>query len=214
MIKLKYSILIIYSNFKYIKIKVLRLKMAKNEILTDEIKISEEPQKENPHSNFPWNDWIPSIIYGSIMLTQIVLVFFYYNYYNIGFLIWISLGFIILFVVIGSLPRIAFKKYGGIEKGKSHINTTMLVDKGIYAIIRHPYWLCWIMLSISLTLLSQHWIMILLALMVCPIIYFETFYLDKGLLKKFGEEYREYAKRVPRMNLIIGLIKFLKAKSN
>ena len=188
--------------------------MAKNEIISDEIMINDIEGKEKHHSNFTWKDLIPSMIYGPIMLAQIILVFFYYNYYKLGFLTWISLGLMILFAVIGSLPRIAFKKYGEVEKGKSHINTTKLVDKGIYAIIRHPYWLCWIILSISLTLLSQYWIMILLALIACPVIYFETFYLDKGLFNKFGADYRNYAKKVPRMNLISGLIKFLKRESN
>ncbi|MFX1499698.1 MAG: methyltransferase family protein [Promethearchaeota archaeon] len=153
-----------------------------------------------------WKDFVPSIIYGSAIITQIILVFFYYNFYNLRILHWLGWGIMALFFVIGGLPKDAFKKYGETEKGKSYLYTTKLVDKGIFAIIRHPYWLCWIILSISLTLISQHIIMIILTMIAIPIIYLETFSLDKGLIDKFGNNYKQYKKNVPRMNLILGLI--------
>ena len=114
-----------------------------------------------------------------------------------------------LFIVIGGLPKNAFKKYGETEKGKSYLYTTKVVDKGIYAIIRHPYWLCWILLSISLTLLSQHIIMVILSIIAIPIIYLETFSLDKGLIEKFGVSYNQYKEKVPRMNFAYGFIKYI-----
>ncbi|MDX1797739.1 MAG: hypothetical protein R3255_03740 [Candidatus Lokiarchaeia archaeon] len=155
-----------------------------------------------------WKSYILSIIYWPIIATQIVLVFFYYNFYQFDIFHWLGWGSLGLFLVIGGLPKKAFKKYGDTEEGKSYLHTTKLVDKGIFGIIRHPYWLCWIILSISVTLISQHIIMIILTIIVLPIIYFETFSLDKGLIAKFGEDYKKYKKRVPRMNLILGLMKY------
>ncbi len=174
--------------------------MIKNDLISKK-NINEAKKKQ-----IPWKDYIPSIIYGLAIITQIILVFFCYNLYHLDFLNWIGWGFMVFFIFFGSLPKFAFKKYGEIEKGKSYLFTTKLVDKGIFAIIRHPYWLCWILLSISLTLLSQHIIMITLTLIAVPIIYLETFSLDKGLIEKFGEDYRRYKKNVPRINLILGLI--------
>lgn len=168
--------------------------------------ISKKNTNEVTKKKNPWKDYIPSIIYGLAIITQIVLVFFYYNYYYLDILLWLGWGFMVLFIVIVSLPKAAFKKYGETEKGTSYFYTTKLVDKGIFAIIRHPYWLCWIILSISLTLLSQHIIMITLTLITVPIIYLETFSLDKGLIEIFGEDYRRYKKKVPRMNLILGIV--------
>jgi len=177
--------------------------MLKNALISDEnIK---ELIKNKPY----WKNFIPSIIYWPAMITQMILVFFYYNFYHRDILHWLGWGFMALFIIIGSLPKNAFKKYGETEKGKSYLYTTKLVDKGIYAIIRHPYWLCWILLTISLTLLSQHIIMITLTIIASPIIYLETFNLDKGLIEKFGENYIKYKKKVPRMNLIYGFIKYI-----
>ena len=174
--------------------------MIKNDLISKK-NISKPTKKK-----ISWKDYIPSIIYGLAIITQIIFVFFYYNFFYLDILLWFGWGFMILLIVIGGLPKRAFKKYGETEKGKSYLYTTKLVDKGIFTIIRHPYWLCWILLSISLTLLSQHIIMITLTLISVPIIYLETFSLDKGLIEKFGEEYRRYKKKVPRMNLILGII--------
>lgn len=155
-------------------------------------------------------DFIPSIIYSSMLITQFILVFIYYNYYNLDFLAWIGWGILIFFLVFGGLPRRDFKKYGRVEDGKNFIYTTVLVDKGIYSIIRHPQWLCWIILSLTVTFMSQYFITVILAIPVCALIYGETFLLDKKLIKKFGDDYREYKKKVPRMNLILGIIRYLK----
>ena len=39
---------------------------------------------------------------------------------------------------MGLLPIITFRRKGGVAKGESYIKTTVLVDTGIYAIVRHP----------------------------------------------------------------------------
>ncbi len=159
-----------------------------------------------------WKDFIPSMIYWPGIITQIILVFFYYNFYHFDIFSWIGWCFMVFFMVLSGLPKYAFKKYGEIEKGKSFIHTTRLVDKGIYSIIRHPYWLCWILLSISLTLISQYMIMIIITIVVLPIIYLETYSMDNGLIEKFGEDYKLYKKKVPRMNLILGIIMYILRK--
>jgi len=136
-----------------------------------------------------WKDYVPSMIYWSIIIAQFILVFFTYNFFHLNFLYWFGWGLFGFFILLGGLPKQAFRKYGEIEKGKSHIYTTKLVDKGIYAVIRHPYWLSWILISMSMTLISQHWIMVILGIPAWIIIYLETFLLDNRLIKKFGENY-------------------------
>jgi len=187
------------------------LSKRKNENLVELIK---NDVKGNSDSNFSWKEMVPSIIYGLLITAQLILVFFYYNFYKIKLLIWIGWSFLVLFIIIGSLPRIAFKKYGGIKEGESYLNTTRLVKSGIYSIIRHPYWLSWILLSLSLSLLSQYWVMTLFGIISSIIIYLETYHLDKRLIEKFGENYNTYKKQVPRMNLVIGVMKYLTNKNN
>ncbi|MFW9936331.1 MAG: methyltransferase family protein [Candidatus Thorarchaeota archaeon] len=184
---------------------------AKNEIINNLIKNDNE---NNDLSSFSWKEMIPSIIYGLLIVAQLILVFFFYNVYRIKLLVWMGWGMFALFLIIGSLPRIAFKKYGGIREGEGHLNTTKLVKSGIYAIIRHPYWFSWILLSLSLSFLSQYWVMVLFGIISSIIIYLETYHLDKRLIQKFGKSYNVYKKQVPRMNLIIGLIKYLTNNNN
>ena len=159
-------------------------------------------------SNWKLIEFLPSIIYGTALILQMILIFFIYNYYHLDLLAWFGWISFIVFLIIGALPRQAFLKYGEVIEGKNHYYTTKLVNKGIYGIIRHPYWLCWILLSIALTFMSQHPIMVILSCFACPIIYMETFQLDNAAIKKFGNDYNDYKKMVPRMNIILGLIKY------
>jgi len=168
-----------------------------------------DSKESNPDRKWKFKNFIPSIIYGLALIIQIILVFFFYNFYHLELLLWVGWLILILFLFIGALPRQAFTKYGEAPQGKSHIYTTKLVDKGIFAIIRHPYWLSWILLSIALTLMSQHLTMIILALIICPTVYFETYNLDKGTIEKFGSSYKLYMNKVPRMNLIYGIFKYM-----
>ncbi len=170
-----------------------------------ESELMEQIINEEDKYKFGIVDLLPSLFYWPIIIIQIILVFFLYNYYGLSIIAWIGWGLFALFLFIGALPRPAFKKYGGVEGNKGYIRTTKLVDKGIFAIIRHPYWLSWILLSASFTLMSQHLVMILLGIPAWIVIYCETYLLDRDLVKKFGKDYEVYIKKVPRMNLILGV---------
>ncbi len=163
-------------------------------------------EKNSNQKRISRQDYLIGSIYGISIISQIALVFFFYNYYKLNLLTWFGWGFFGLFCIIGAFPRYEFKKKGEAEEGKSFLHTTKLVTTGIYAVIRHPYWLCWILLSVSLAFLSQHWIMVILAILASSFVYLETFKLDNGLIEKFGEEYKRYMKTVPRINLLLGLI--------
>ena len=94
--------------------------MFKNNIITEKNYIN-KTNKKISQSKYSWKDFILSMIYSPLLIAQFVLVFFFYNFYHLNFLTWFGWVFIILFMIVGSLPRQAFKKYGEIEKGKSHI---------------------------------------------------------------------------------------------
>ena len=154
------------------------------------------------------------MIYGPLLIAQFIMILSFYNYYHLDILTWMGWSVIIFLLLLIGLHKKEFKNKGEIheDKSKGFINTTKLVDTGIYSIIRHPLWSCWILLSISLTLISQHWLIVLFAFPICCIVYGETYLLDKGLVKKFGEEYKDYEKKVPRLNLILGLTKYILLK--
>ena len=100
-----------------------------------------------------------------------------------------------------------FRKKGGVKKGKSYIHTTILVDTGIYSIVRHPQYFAGILLNLALILLTQHWLSVIAGIIAIIIMYFDTLKADSRLIEKFGEDYKKYMDRVPRFNFILGIIK-------
>ncbi|MDX1798983.1 MAG: isoprenylcysteine carboxylmethyltransferase family protein, partial [Candidatus Lokiarchaeia archaeon] len=109
------------------------------------------------------------------------------------------------------IPFWTFKKRGRVEKGKSYVNTTELVEKGPYALVRHPQYLGGILFTISITLWTQLLASLILTIIISVLTYQWTYVEEKRLIDKFGENYVLYKKKVPRMNLMLGLIRYLKS---
>ncbi|MEE4194111.1 MAG: isoprenylcysteine carboxylmethyltransferase family protein [Anaerolineae bacterium] len=121
---------------------------------------------------------------------------------NIGWgVMWIS-------AIFGWLPILTFRRKGEVQ-GRSYIHTTVLVDSGIYAIVRHPQYLAGILLNIALFLITMHWTVLVLGGIGAVITYLGTFAEEKETLEKFGEAYREYQKKVPRLNFILGILRLV-----
>jgi len=85
------------------------------------------------------------------------------------------------------------------------------VETGIYSVVRHPQWLTRMMFSLGLILISQHWAVLILGLVTIPLIYLQTFKLDIGLVEKLGDDYADYMRRVPRVNMLLGIARRLRA---
>jgi protein-S-isoprenylcysteine O-methyltransferase Ste14 len=102
-----------------------------------------------------------------------------------------------------------FTKVGGVPKGKGYIHTTVIVERGVYGIIRHPQYLAGILLGIRLSLIVQHWIVTILGAVAAIISYADTFEEELASLQKFGEACEDYRMRVPRVNFIAGIGRLL-----
>ena len=145
-------------------------------------------------------------------IAQIVLTFFFYSkevnsiLRNIGWVIlWIS-------AVFGWLPIYTFKKWGRVPKGKSYVNTTVLVDRGLYSIIRHPQYFAGILIGLGLTLVAQLWFVGVLGAVVIIICYADMFEAEKSALEQYGDAYKRYMGSVPRMNVLLGIYRRLRRK--
>ncbi|MBN1797622.1 MAG: isoprenylcysteine carboxylmethyltransferase family protein [Spirochaetales bacterium] len=155
---------------------------------------------------------IISTIAGVFIVAQFVLMFFFSIE---GILILKICGYVLwgIIIILGWLPVYTFKKYGGVKKGRSYIKTTKLVTKGIYSIIRHPQFLAMPLMSIALMLISQHWIVLILGIPGVVLSYLSTLGADTYCIDKFGDEYKEYMKRVPGINILLGLWRRLFSKN-
>ena len=103
-----------------------------------------------------------------------------------------------------------FPRRGGVPKGKSFVRTTQLVDTGIYAVVRHPQYTGGVYSIFITTLLwFPHWLFILLGAIGTAVIYVSCIEEDQRLIKQFGDNYVAYMKRVPGMNIFLGIMRLV-----
>ncbi|MBN2388623.1 MAG: isoprenylcysteine carboxylmethyltransferase family protein [Anaerolineales bacterium] len=142
-------------------------------------------------------------------VAQIVLAILLYN--PDGNVAVINLGWVILWLsaIFGWLPIFTFKKWGKVPQGKGYIHTTALVDRGVYAIVRHPQYLAGILIGLGLPLISQHWLVAVLGVVVMVVAYLDTFDEERSTIARFGDEYLHYMQRVPRVNFLLGIVRLL-----
>jgi len=161
----------------------------------------------NSKNNFQWLETINVIIMSVAFIALFLTGFFIHNkdnimvVYYIGWILWV------LSIILAFSPNFIFKKYGGVDKGESYMKTTKLVDKGIYSIIRHPQYGGGVYIAFSLILIQQTLISIILGIISMITSYLSMVFEDKRLIIKFGEDYVDYMKKVPRVNLLSGFIR-------
>jgi len=164
--------------------------------------------------SYLWVDAIPSTLSSILFIAQIIIgIYLLSEVSQIKILAYIGVGlYVFSGIVFGMLPTFEFRKKGGVKKGKSYIHTTKLVDTGIYSIVRHPQYVTFILWAIAGMLLFQQWIVILLGIPIIPLIYIDLLNADKRLIEKFDKDYKQYMKKVPRANFLLGIIRLLRHK--
>jgi protein-S-isoprenylcysteine O-methyltransferase Ste14 len=157
-------------------------------------------------------EWVISVAWIVIIIVQIAIPLFFFNYLGFSVLLYIGGCLLATFFVICWMARSEFNRKGGIPQGKSCMYTTVVVDSGIYSVVRHPMYTGWILLVLSIPLFSQHWLSVALGTITAALIYSYAVNEDKRLVKKFGEEYKNYMETVPRVNLLVGIYGLLSNK--
>ena len=143
----------------------------------------------------PSRKWFVS--YWVILLTGLVLTWFVP--FSINTMFWVGIGIIILALVIFSLGYLAMREHP--EKKK------VVVDWGIYGVFRHP-----MVVGSNLGILGvivAGWSMSsTLYIVLC--VYFAAYVIfnhltildeEKHNVERFGQEYADYMKKVPRFLL-------------
>jgi len=156
--------------------------------------------------------FISHILLIIFLIGEIITFFVFYNQAgnviirNIGYMLWI------VSAILGWLPIYEFRKRGGVPAKQSFVKTTKLVDTGIYSICRHPQFLGGMLIGLSLFLVAQHWVVVIFGILVIAIFYLGVLEAERSALEKFGQDYQQYKKRVPRLNFILGILRLLKNK--
>jgi len=144
-----------------------------------------------------------------LVLTGVMEVESYPILFIIGWVVW-AFGMVLVMA-----PIVMFPRRGGVPKDKSFVNTTRLVDTGIYAVVRHPQYtggICAIFLTTFLW--YPHWLFGVMGVAGALVIYMSCREEDQHLIEKFGDDYRAYMKKVPGMNFVSGLVRLLRQRRN
>ena len=106
-------------------------------------------------------------------------------------------------------PFLYFKTRGKPTEGKGLMDTTVIVESGTYGIVRHPQFLGGVLAICASILISQHW---LFALTSIPIEWITPQWLQEeeaNQIAKFGDDYKRYMEKVPRINFVVGILRLL-----
>lgn len=147
--------------------------------------------------------WVPLIV------AQIILTFILRQPGSealrwVGWVLWWTSA------LFGWLPIFTLRRKGGVTKGDSFVRTTKLVDTGIYAIVRHPQMgTAGLLMCLGLMLITQHWISVVLGIPAMVLLYLDLLKADQRCIEKFGDAYRRYMERVPRVNFVSGIIRLI-----
>jgi len=83
-----------------------------------------------------------------------------------------------------------------------------LVHSGVYAIVRHPLYLGWILaIFVATILFYQHWLFVIIAIPGIASIYLISRQEEQLNIERFDDDYKRYMQSVPRMNLFAGAIR-------
>jgi protein-S-isoprenylcysteine O-methyltransferase Ste14 len=173
-----------------------------------------EEKTDKPQWKPTWKDLVFSSVGGILFIGQIVLCFLFYNWAGLNVLLY--LGWIILAVaiVLGWRARVSFEEKGEAQEGESWLRTSVVVDSGVYAVVRHPIYLSFMLLILALMLISQHWLSVIFGLPIVVFLYLGMRVEEQSNIKRFGDDYIRYIQGVPRINFVAGIIRLLVRRRN
>jgi protein-S-isoprenylcysteine O-methyltransferase Ste14 len=157
--------------------------------------------------------YVLAYVVGTLTLGQIALAFVL-SQPDSEILDWA--GWICLWTagLFGVLPILTLRRQGHVPAGKGYMHTTRLVDKGIYALVRHPQGgVAGLLISLGVALIAPHWLVIALGLVAMGLTYIDTFKEDQRCIDRFGDDYRRYMQQVPRVNVVAGAIRWLQRRT-
>lgn len=100
------------------------------------------------------------------------------------------------------------------KDGQVYMQTSEVADRSLFAVVRHPQYLGYMLLAVGFSLLSQNLIILVLAILTIIFFYLQTIKEEEYCLTHFGKTYRNYLRRVPRFNIFLGLYRIFRRKKN
>ena len=122
---------------------------------------------------------------------------------------YLGVAILVLAVLFIFPPFVLLRQHGHVEARHQYMETHYVVDRGVYGVIRHPQYLGYMLLVLGFMLLSQHPLTSALGCVSIAFFYLQASQEERFLVSHLGVQYREYCKRVPRFNVIAGIVRYV-----
>jgi protein-S-isoprenylcysteine O-methyltransferase Ste14 len=149
---------------------------------------------------------------AALLLVQFALLWILDETVEVVGLEYLAWAVWILSMILLFLPMPTLRSRGNVQEGQSYVETESLVESGLYALVRHPQYLGWMLMYVVVFLFEPNWVLALLGVLGAACVVLFTRQEEARLVEKFGEPYTSYMERVPRFNLAAGIIRRLGAR--
>lgn len=122
-----------------------------------------------------------------------------------GWMTGIGLACLVLAVMFALPPFFHLRRFGEPIDGDAYFATTRVVDRGAYAVVRHPQYVGYSLLVFGFACLNPHRISFVLAVGASAFFYMQAIAEERYCAVHLGPDYDDYIKRVPRFNFLLGL---------
>jgi protein-S-isoprenylcysteine O-methyltransferase Ste14 len=122
---------------------------------------------------------------------------------TLGFALFVPAGIF----VFGSMIELHRRGEAGEGDALALSGTTVVVESGVFRVVRHPMWLGMSIWSLALILVSQSIPGLVLGIVAISLFRMAAIKETEFNIEKFGAPYREYTERVPMLNFFRGLRK-------
>jgi len=203
------------------EVKDLKEKLERGGITPKEIKETLEERKLTEKAILKGGAWgylvwvIPCFLPAIAKFSGLGILSFFTQLAVIKFPAIVIYLSIILF--IAAIPLTASSTYYNIKKGGCHSEdeTIILLKRGPYRIVRHPSHVAWSIFFATIPIILSGYFSTYVPFTILSIIgivavvalhYYASLKEERELdVRKWGDEYREYMKAVPRWNIFRGL---------
>lgn len=110
------------------------------------------------------------------------------------------------------LPFLQLPRYGRVERGRSYMETTALAERGLYAVVRHPQYLGYVLLTAGFALRAPRPVVVAAAVAAITGFVLQAREEDRDLRQRFGSAWESWARDVPAFDLPAGLLRLARRR--
>jgi protein-S-isoprenylcysteine O-methyltransferase Ste14 len=132
-------------------------------------------------------DVVLSTVLGILFIGQVALCILFDNSAALDMLLCLGWTGLVVVTLIGWAARVAFQRRGGAHDGESWLQTRVVVESGIYVLVRHAMYVSFMSYVISLILISQYWLSAILGVPIIVLLYFFMRAEEQSSIRKLGK---------------------------